>query len=213
MTNQVVIWGATGQAKVVAEILKTQGDSIAAVFDNDSAVNPPLKGVPIYYGEKGFAEWRTANPGSFAAVVAIGGGNGKDRLEIQKRLSEAGLEIIRVIHPTSFVAGSAEISPGCQVLANATIAVEVVLGEGCIVNSRASIDHESVLGVGVHVAPGATVCGAVHIGDYAFVGAGAVILPRLRIGAGATVGAGAVVTKNVPPYVTVVGNPARVKVK
>ncbi len=44
----------------------------------------------------------------------------------------------------------------------------------------------------------------------ASIGAGAVILPGLTIGERAMVGAGAVVTKDVPPDVVVVGNPARV---
>ncbi|MCF7710694.1 MAG: N-acetyltransferase [Opitutales bacterium] len=43
----------------------------------------------------------------------------------------------------------------------------------------------------------------------ASIGANATILPGLTIGEGAMVGAGSVVTKNVPPGVTVVGNPAR----
>lgn len=43
----------------------------------------------------------------------------------------------------------------------------------------------------------------------ASIGANATILPGLTIGEGAMVGAGAVVTKDVPPGVTVVGNPAR----
>ena len=43
----------------------------------------------------------------------------------------------------------------------------------------------------------------------AAIGANATILPGLTIGEGAMVGAGSVVTKDVPPGVTVVGNPAR----
>jgi acetyltransferase-like isoleucine patch superfamily enzyme len=44
----------------------------------------------------------------------------------------------------------------------------------------------------------------------ASIGGGAVILPGLTIGEHAMVGAGAVVTRDVPPYAVVVGNPARV---
>jgi acetyltransferase-like isoleucine patch superfamily enzyme len=44
----------------------------------------------------------------------------------------------------------------------------------------------------------------------ASIGANATILPGLTIGEGAMVGAGSVVTKDVPPGVTVVGNPARI---
>ena len=42
------------------------------------------------------------------------------------------------------------------------------------------------------------------------VGGGAILCPGIEIGEDAFVGAGAVVTKNVPPRVIVVGNPARV---
>lgn len=48
------------------------------------------------------------------------------------------------------------------------------------------------------------------IEDGASLGGGAVILPGVRIGRRAMVGAGAVVTKDVPPYAIVVGNPARI---
>lgn len=44
----------------------------------------------------------------------------------------------------------------------------------------------------------------------ASIGGGAVILPGIVVGVGAMVGAGAVVTKSVPPYAIVVGNPARI---
>jgi acetyltransferase-like isoleucine patch superfamily enzyme len=44
----------------------------------------------------------------------------------------------------------------------------------------------------------------------ASIGANATILPGLEIGRGAMVGAGAVVTRSVPPYAVVVGNPARI---
>lgn len=44
----------------------------------------------------------------------------------------------------------------------------------------------------------------------ASIGGGAVILPGVRIGHNAMVGAGAVVTRDVPPFAIVVGNPARI---
>ena len=50
----------------------------------------------------------------------------------------------------------------------------------------------------------------VNIEKNASIGAGAVILPNITIGRYAMVGAGAVVTKDVPPYAVVVGNPAKV---
>ncbi|MFD2229738.1 CatB-related O-acetyltransferase [Alkalimarinus sediminis] len=49
----------------------------------------------------------------------------------------------------------------------------------------------------------------VEIGSDVWIGRNAIVLPGVRIGDGAVVGAGAVVTKAVPPYGVVVGNPAK----
>lgn len=49
-----------------------------------------------------------------------------------------------------------------------------------------------------------------HVEAGASIGANATILPGLRIGRRAIVGAGAVVTRSVPPFAIVVGNPARI---
>eukprot|EP00276_Gloeochaete_wittrockiana_P011339 CAMPEP_0184648246 /NCGR_PEP_ID=MMETSP0308-20130426/5321_1 /TAXON_ID=38269 /ORGANISM="Gloeochaete witrockiana, Strain SAG 46.84" /LENGTH=194 /DNA_ID=CAMNT_0027079909 /DNA_START=54 /DNA_END=638 /DNA_ORIENTATION=+ len=51
---------------------------------------------------------------------------------------------------------------------------------------------------------------AIKIGDGVWIGGGATILPGITIGEGSTIGAGSVVTKDVPSYVVVAGNPARV---
>jgi len=50
----------------------------------------------------------------------------------------------------------------------------------------------------------------VTIGDRAWIGARVIILKGVTINQGGVVGAGSVVTKDVPPYTIVAGNPARV---
>lgn len=52
--------------------------------------------------------------------------------------------------------------------------------------------------------------GEVHIGSNVMIGANSLILPGVTIGDNAIVGAGAVVTKDVPAYTFVAGNPAKV---
>jgi phosphonate metabolism protein (transferase hexapeptide repeat family) len=51
---------------------------------------------------------------------------------------------------------------------------------------------------------------AVEIGHDVWIGHGAIVLPGRSIGTGAVIAAGALVTKDVPPYAIVAGNPARV---
>jgi sugar O-acyltransferase (sialic acid O-acetyltransferase NeuD family) len=211
--RDVVFWGATGHAKVLRECLNPTGLKLVALFDNNPKTLPPFSDVPLYFGQAGWLDWlERKSPASSVPVgflAAIGGQRGRDRVAIQAQAVTAGLQPLTAIHRTAFVAEDARIGAGSQILARATVCVEVVMGEACIVNTGASVDHECRLGKGVHLAPGAVLAGCVDVGDYATVYTGAVVAPRVRIGEGAIVGAGAVVLRDVPPNTLVVGNPAR----
>jgi phosphonate metabolism protein (transferase hexapeptide repeat family) len=50
----------------------------------------------------------------------------------------------------------------------------------------------------------------VTLGDDVWIGHGAIVLPGLTLGTGCAIGAGAIVTKDVPPFAIVVGNPGRI---
>lgn len=50
----------------------------------------------------------------------------------------------------------------------------------------------------------------VYIGNDVWIGARVIILPGLKIGNGVVIGAGTVVTKDVPDYSIIVGNPGRI---
>ena len=52
--------------------------------------------------------------------------------------------------------------------------------------------------------------GKVKIGNNVFIGVNSVILRNVTIGDNSIIGAGSIVTKDVPPNVVVVGNPAKV---
>lgn len=207
----LLIWGATGQAKVLLEFLSPSEFQLAAVFDNDPAAVAPQQGISVFCGESGFRQWQSGYSGaSPAALIAIGS-PGQARLQIQRFLEQHDVESIQAVHPTAVVARTARLGKGCQILAQAVIAAGAVLGDQCIVNTSASVDHESVLGDGVHVAPGARLLGCVEIGAFSFIGAGAVVLSRVKVGSNSIVGAGAVVLDNVPDNTVVYGNPAQVK--
>lgn len=213
MSKKIVLWGATGQAKVLWELLEYDGHQVIAVFDNNSNIKTlsESKNMPVLHGEVDFLVWKKLHVmDEIYGMAAIGGSHGKDRIAIQQFLKKNGIKIFTAIHPYAFVAKDAKLEIGCQILAKAAIASEASLGEACIVNTSASVDHECVLGNGVHIGPGANLAGLVHVGDYSFIGTGAVILPRLKIGRSVIVGAGAVVTKDIGDNLVVVGNPARV---
>lgn len=117
-----------------------------------------------------------------------------------------------------------KIGARCAIGSAAYIGHATVLGDDVRVQDKAHLTDHMVIGNRVYIGalvvtmndkyprvnnPGFTRQDIV-IEDDASIGCGAVILPGVRIGKGAMVGAGAVVTKDVPPYRTVVGNPARI---
>lgn len=207
----LIIWGGTGNFKVLCELLKEEY-RIIGYFDNNTDIEKEYRGIPYLGNREAFLEWERrwggAQKPSF--MVSIGPGYGKVRQEIHEELKAHGLKPITAVHRTSFVADNAVIGEGSQVYANATVCVETRIGKACLINTHASVDHECIIGDGATIGPGAVLAGLVRVGKNADIYTGAVILPRVSIGDDAIVGAGAVVLKDVPPGAVVVGNPARI---
>jgi len=208
---KVILWGGTGQAKVVRPIIEYCGSKVVAVFDDTPNLPPPFPDVPLYLGWAGFQEWIQVQPRreEIGFCIAIGNPHGRVRLRFQERLMAEGLQPVTIAHPTATIAENAVIGVGCQFMAGAIVNPEARIGQQCIINTKASVDHECVLEDGCEVAPGATLCGIVHLGVNVWIGAGATILSRIRVGEDAIVGAGAVVIQDVPAATTVVGVPAK----
>lgn len=89
-----------------------------------------------------------------------------------------------------------------------TIGNNVLIGSGCLISDTDShpIDWEDRL----YDRNEKTRKAPIVIKDNAFIGARSIILKGVTIGEGAVIGAGSVVSKDVPPYSIVCGNPARV---
>ena len=208
--REVIFWGGTGQAKVLYEAIDSTTVRLEVIVDNRKLDTSPILEVPLLYGEEGLDVWLKERNSSSPLyyVVAVGGGNGKDRLEIMDSLQKRGLSALSIVHRTAFIAKGSSVGEGAQILAMAAVCANSRLGRGVIINTSASVDHDCVIGDGVHIGPGARLTGEVIVEDGVFMGAGAIVLPRIRIGRDAIVGAGAVVTKDVASGVTVIGNPA-----
>jgi sugar O-acyltransferase (sialic acid O-acetyltransferase NeuD family) len=210
-SQQTLIWGAKGHAKVVRPILEAMGLPVTVIYDISPDVPSPFTDVARLDDERALETW-IGNHGNRASfVIAIGGTHGRERVKIGDRLTLSSLKAPTLIHTRAWVAETATIGEGSQVLALAGVSECTVIGRYCIINTNATVDHDCIVGDGVHIMPGATIAGEVRIGAFATIGSNATIMPRVSIGEGAVVGAGAVVTRDVAANTIVVGNPARIK--
>jgi len=205
-----LIWGSSGHAKVLLDMLEEIGAKVVALVDNDSNAKSIVKNVPVFHGIEGLQRYLTGvrNFSDLSAAVAIGGAKGKDRIEITALLKAYGVGVPTLRHSSCIASPSAKWGFGCHLFAGTVIAADVVIGDVCILNHNATVDHECILGNGVHIAPGSTLCGCVTVGDYTMIGAGSVILPRVKIGRNTIIGAGSVVTRDVGDDQIFIGNPA-----
>ncbi|SBV32773.1 putative Galactoside O-acetyltransferase [uncultured Sphingopyxis sp.] len=94
---------------------------------------------------------------------------------------------------------------GCHFLGEITFGDHVMIGPQTVIWGR---DHG--LEMGVPMKAQAHRKAPIHIGNDVWIGANVTILKGVRIGSGAVVGAGSVVTRDVPDFAIVVGNPARI---
>jgi len=208
--SDLLILGAGGHAKVVAETALANGSASRVAFLDDRCTGPdvcaPVLGWPVI-GPLAFSLQQDIRGQFHAALVAIG--HSATRLHWIQQLQAAGYDLPVLIHPTAWISSSARIGPASVVFAQAVVQAEVSIGTGSILNTGCSVDHDAQLGDGVHICPGARLAGEVQVGARSWIGIGASVIQQVRIGADVAVGAGAALVRDLPDGVTAVGVPAR----
>lgn len=196
MKNKLIIVGASGHGKVVADIAQLNGYTDIAFLDDNKSVTE-CAGYPVIGNTNAIVDGDM--------FVAIG--NSIIRQELMNRFIEHHQPVL--IHPNSVVAKDVKIGSGSIVMAGAVINPGTTIGQGCIINTSSSVDHDCVLGNFVHIAVGAHICGTVTIGDSVWIGAGATVRNNISICKGCMIGMGAVVIKDIGEPGTYVGFPAK----
>jgi sugar O-acyltransferase (sialic acid O-acetyltransferase NeuD family) len=199
--NNLVIVGASGHGKVIADIAEKVGYTDIVFLDDDPKVTSC--GIHKVVGNcKSASSYKNAD-----FIVAIG--NAKIRRKTQSELSGMGLHIISLVHPSAVIAPDVKIGAGTVVMAGAVINPCTEIGQGCIINTCASVDHDCRIGDYVHVSVGAHVAGTVTVEENTWIGAGATISNNIEIVADCMIGAGAVVVCDIKKADTYIGVPAR----
>lgn len=165
--------------------LKIVRDDIRAAFINDPAARS-LAEVWLY-------------PGLHAILLH----------RLSHYLHRRGLLFVaRLISQSSRFLTGIEIHPGAQI----GHGFFIDHGMGVVIGETSRIGDWVTLYQGVTLGGTGKQCGKRHptLEDNVVIGVGASVLGDITIGQGARVGGGAVVIKDVPPYTTAIGIPARV---
>jgi UDP-perosamine 4-acetyltransferase len=202
--SEVVIVGAGGHARVVADALVSRGVQVRGFVDPSVPVGSDVGGFHVL----GDDSWLINNP---STLVCLGIGATKD-VALRERIfgSLADQRVIGCTHATAIIGTATRIHATAQVLAGCIINHSAFVGANTVLYTGSIIEHDCVIGEHSYLSPRVTLCGGVKVGARVFIGAGATVLPNVKIGDGATIAAGAVVTSDVDANRTVMGVPAKV---
>lgn len=196
--NQVLILGAGGHAKVVADLVELAGYTVAGFLD-DHPAGPNVFGKPVLGPIADCLRYP-----QHAFVIGIG--SNQVRRELAARYP---LRWITAVHPKAVVARDAVLGPGTVVMANAVINPTAAVGAHAIVNTGAIVEHDNVIGDFAHLSPGCALGGTVTVGAGTHVGIGACVRNNICIAPDCVIGAGAVVVADLSQPGTYVGCPAK----
>lgn len=203
MDKNVIIIGAGGHGKVVADTVLSSDDNIVGFLDDNPNIGESFAGFPMLGSVDDFGNYPDC---SF--VIAIG--NADEREKIANQLQ--GVSWYTAIHPTTVISElDVSIGEGTVIMANVAVNAGAVIGKHCILNTGSIVEHDNQLDDFVHVSVGARLGGTVHVGKKTWIGMGASIRNNLSVCAGCIIGAGAVVVKNIEEAGTYIGVPAERK--
>jgi sugar O-acyltransferase (sialic acid O-acetyltransferase NeuD family) len=205
--KRVVIIGAGGHGREVADILRARAetDVIGFVDDNREIHGNDVDGLRVL-GDWSWFE--CVDRSEIAVVCAVGSPELCRRLT--KRAESLGLSFANAISPLAHISSFARLGDGVTAFPHAVINTGAVVESYSILNIGATVSHDTKIGRYSNINPGAHLAGNVTVGEGCYIGMGANVIQGRSIGAWSVVGAGAVVTRDIPARVTAVGVPAKI---
>lgn len=203
MKERLIITGAGGHGKVVADIAMKMNKWENISFLDDNLSLKTIMGIPVIGNSASTIEHQSHSD-FFVAV-----GNNSTRERIQEGLLAQGTSIVSLVHPSAIIGTDVNVGIGTAIMAGVVINSSSVVGKGCIINSNSGLDHDNNIGDYVHISPRTHLAGTVKVGKGSWLGIGSVVSNNINICSGCKIGAGGVVVKDITESGTYVGVPVK----
>lgn len=201
MSEQVIVIGGGGHAKVVIDCIQSAGDTVVGILDDGLNIDSTVLNIPVLGKTENYIKYTDKK-----FIIAIGNN------AVRRRIAESmKVNWYTAVHPRAVVSQYAQIDAGTVVMPNAVINAGSSVGKHCIINTGAIVEHDNKIDDYVHLSPAASLGGTVSIGKETHVGIGASVRNNIQICGGCVIGAGAVVVKNITESGTYVGIPTQKK--
>lgn len=198
--KSVVIVGAGGHAKVIADIIIKSGDTIKGFLDDNTAKHSLVLGYHVLGNIESIRDFDN----SVCFVLGIG-----DNYIRQSMAEQFDVKWHTAIHPSAVIADDVQIKEGSVVMASCVINASAKIGRHCIVNSASVVEHDSFIEDFVHISPNVSLGGTVKVGEFTHIGIGSTVINNIAIASECTIGAGAVVVSDITEKGVYVGVPAK----
>lgn len=163
MNKRILIIGAGGHGRVVAEVAQDCGyDEIAFLDDNSDVAIGKVSELQNFKDEY--------------TDVFVGIGNNKIREKLLMEIKTLGFNIPALIHPSAYISKSSMIGIGTIIEPKAIVNANSIIGEGCIISVGSIIDHDVTIGKCCHINSGGIVKAGATIESYYKLEAGEVVL-------------------------------------
>lgn len=207
--NPVLIFGASGHAKVVIDIVeKSIAGNIIGLLDDFKPKDALVCGYKVLGSEEVLPQILEQYP-KCSILIAIGD-NWTRSLIVEKIIKlTPEITFISVIHPSVQVGKDVIVGKGVVIMPGAIINSQSEIGDFAIVNTMASVGHESIMREFSSLASNVTLGGNVEIGAYSAISISATILHGRKIGRHTVVGASSLITKDCMELSVFYGNPAK----
>jgi sugar O-acyltransferase (sialic acid O-acetyltransferase NeuD family) len=203
MKNKLIIIGAGGHGKVVADIAIKMSDWRSVSFLDDNELIDSSIGIKVIGKIEDAANYK--HEADF--FVAIG--NNAKRAVLLEDMLEQGFSMVSLIHPNSIIATDVKIDVGTAIMAGVVVNSSTKIGKGCILNTQCNVDHDNVIEDFVHISPGVNLAGTVFVGKASWIGIGSTVSNNVKIISGCIIGAGALVIQDIMEPGTYVGVPVQ----